>query len=294
MASPKHDSTIHKAHLPPLPFHKNVVAGGAAGIIEILCMYPTDIAKTRAQVAKESTSMLRTFKSILSESGPSGLYRGIWSPILAEAPKRAWKFSSNEKLKIWLTPTDGHVTTFLASMAGGLAGFSETIINCPFETVKVRMQDKSQLSKYLGTYDCLQKIIKEENITALYKGFEAQAWRNFIWNAIYFGTIGHIKKFYPERHDEKNPMLRKFLVGTLGSLLATIVNTPFDVVKSRMQAQQGHVNLKYRWAWPSLATIVQEEGIKAAYKGLGPRLIRLGPGGGIMLVAFETVSEWLR
>ena len=36
------------------------------------------------------------------------------------------------------------------------------------------------------------------------------------------------------------------------------------------------------------------QGVSACWKGLGPRLVRLGPGGGIMIVAFEQVSAWLK
>jgi len=38
--------------------------------------------------------MTDTFKEVLSERGIRGLYRGINAPIIAEAPKRAWKVSA--------------------------------------------------------------------------------------------------------------------------------------------------------------------------------------------------------
>jgi solute carrier family 25 2-oxodicarboxylate transporter 21 len=38
-------------------------------------------------------------RTIIAEEGAGNLYRGIISPILAEAPKRALKFSSNEQYK---------------------------------------------------------------------------------------------------------------------------------------------------------------------------------------------------
>jgi len=34
----------------PLPLWKYVVAGGSAGVVEILCMYPLDVCKTRLQL----------------------------------------------------------------------------------------------------------------------------------------------------------------------------------------------------------------------------------------------------
>jgi solute carrier family 25 2-oxodicarboxylate transporter 21 len=61
-----------------------------------------------------------------------------------------------------------------------------------------------------------------------------------------------------------------------------------------MQNQKGATAGKYLWAWPSVVTVAREEGLRALYKGLGPRLVRLGPGGGIMIVAFDWVAELIR
>jgi solute carrier family 25 2-oxodicarboxylate transporter 21 len=72
---------------------KDFVAGGSAGIIEISIMYPLDVVKTRNQLATtRSTGIFQTLAHVVKEQGPLGLYRGILSPMLAEAPKRAWKF----------------------------------------------------------------------------------------------------------------------------------------------------------------------------------------------------------
>lgn len=32
----------------------------------------------------------------------------------------------------------------------------------------------------------------------------------------------------------------------------------------------------------------------ALYKGFVPKVLRLGPGGGILLVVFESVTSWMR
>ncbi|CAM9715435.1 unnamed protein product [Sphacelaria rigidula] len=111
--------------------------------------------------------------------------------------------------------------------------------------------------------------------------------------------IGYIKgSLFPVPRDaSKGTKIGYDLVaGITGGTLATIANTPFDVVKSRMQNQlkvEGELP-KYRYSVPSLITVASEEGIGAVYKGLGPRLVRLGPGGGIMLVAFNGILDMLK
>lgn len=39
--------------------------------------------------------------------------------------------------------------------------------------------------------------------------------------------------------------------------------------------------------------VAREEGLAALYKGLVPKIMRLGPGGAIMLLVYEHVYEYL-
>jgi solute carrier family 25 2-oxodicarboxylate transporter 21 len=279
-----------------LPFHKQVIAGGSAGVCEILIMYPTDVIKTRAQLSKNSLSMIGAAKSIMKNEGFGTFYRGIVSPILAEAPKRAVKFSANEQYKVMLKNDKGELPWNRAFAAGALAGTTEMFINCPFEVVKVRMQAKENRGLYTSTLDCAKKLVNQEGFMGLYKGGEPQLWRNAVWNGIYFGIIGTVRQMMPvpAGASKGQKMFTDFLTGAVGGGIATTFNTPFDVVKSRMQNQLPGQARKYNWSWPSLATIYREEGLRALFKGYGPRMVRLGPGGGIMLVAFDKVSEWIR
>ena len=78
--------------------------------------------------------------------------------------------------------------------------------------------------------------------------------------------------------------------------MGTILNTPMDVVKSRIQNSPvvaGGVR-KYGWAVPSLGLVMREEGFGALYKGFLPKVLRLGPGGGILLVVFTGMMDFFR
>ncbi len=66
-----------------------------------------------------------------------------------ETPKRALKFTSNERFgdyykKKWTT--NGMMTSSLAILTGISAGLTETMAIVPFELIKVRLQDKSNAS----------------------------------------------------------------------------------------------------------------------------------------------------
>eukprot|EP00069_Balaena_mysticetus_P002046 bmy_03852T0 len=89
--------------------------------------------------------------------------------------------------------------------------------------------------------------------------------------------------------------LRKFGVGLLSGTIASVINIPFDVAKSRIQGPQPVPGeIKYRTCFKTMATVYQEEGILALYKGLLPKIMRLGPGGAVMLLVYEYTYSWLQ
>lgn len=184
----------------------------------------------------------------------------------------------------------------LSILTGATAGATESFVVVPFELVKIRLQDRASAGKYNGPMDCLLKIVRQEGPLALYNGLESTMWRHILWNAGYFGVIFQVRQLLPKAEDKKRQMLNDVTAGAIGGTVGTILNTPMDVVKSRIQNSPkiaGSVP-KYNWAWPALGTVVREEGFPALYKGFLPKVLRLGPGGGILLVVFTGVMDFFR
>ncbi|KAI8880369.1 mitochondrial carrier [Backusella circina FSU 941] len=281
----------------PLPFGYQFLAGAIAGVSEILVMYPLDVVKTRAQISTgASTGIVGTITNMIKTEGAGSLYRGILPPILVEAPKRATKFAANEQYTVLYKKVLGFekVTQGLSILTGVSAGITEAFLIVPFELVKVRMQDKANLGKYNGTADTFKKIIAAEGSKALFNGLEATMWRHAVWNGAYFGLIFKVKELMPKAKDASEQRITNFAAGTVGGMVATFCNTPFDVVKTRIQSYNGVGPKKYNWTLPSVALVAKEEGVRSLYRGFLPKVLRLGPGGGILLVVFETVSGFIR
>jgi solute carrier family 25 2-oxodicarboxylate transporter 21 len=73
------------------------------------------------------------------------------------------------------------------------------------------------------------------------------------------------------------------------------MNIPFDVAKSRIQAlSPTDPAQRYHRTWQTIHLIRKEEGASALYRGLLPKVMRLGPGGGIMLLVYDKAYEWLK
>ncbi|XP_016148295.1 mitochondrial 2-oxodicarboxylate carrier-like [Sinocyclocheilus grahami] len=89
--------------------------------------------------------------------------------------------------------------------------------------------------------------------------------------------------------------MRTFAIGLVSGTVSSCVNIPFDVAKSRIQGPQSVPGeIKYRSCFQTMALVYREEKYLALYKGLIPKIMRLGPGGAVMLLVYEYVSDWLQ
>ncbi|PHH51035.1 Mitochondrial 2-oxodicarboxylate carrier 2 [Ceratocystis fimbriata CBS 114723] len=267
--------------------------------------YPLDVIKTRIQLQTATATgeeayngMFDCLKKIVRNEGASRLYRGITAPILMEAPKRATKFAANDEWGKVYRNMFGMTTMNqpLSVLTGATAGATESFVVVPFELVKIRLQDKASAGKYSGMLDVIKKTIRNEGVLAMYNGLESTLWRHIVWNAGYFGCIFQVRQMLPKAESKGAQITNDLVSGAIGGTVGTVLNTPMDVVKSRIQntVKVPGVTPKYNWAWPGLFTIAREEGFGALYKGFLPKVLRLGPGGGILLVVFTGVMDFFR
>lgn len=188
------------------------------------------------------------------------------------------------------------MTQSLSILTGASAGATEAFVVVPFELIKIRLQDRASAGKYNGMIDTFFKIVRNEGLLAMYNGLESTMWRHILWNAGYFGCIFQVRGLIPKAENKTQQMINDLISGTIGGTVGTILNTPMDVVKSRIQNSPKIKGLvpKYNWAWPAAGTVMREEGFGALYKGFLPKVLRLGPGGGILLVVFTGVMDFFR
>jgi len=247
--------------------------------------------KTRMQLetGKGKHGMIGTLTSIIREEGFGKLYRGLVPPLLLEAPKRAVKFAANDFWgKTFLGMSgESKMTQQLSILTGCSAGATESFVVVPFELVKIKLQDKT--STFAGPLDVVKQVIRNEGFLGLYAGMEATFWRHFWWNGGYFGCIFQVRTVMPKAETPQAQLFNNFVSGTVGGFVGTAINTPFDVVKSRIQGatKAPGVVPKYNWTYPALLTIMREEGPAALYKGFAPKVLRLAPGGGVLLLVVE-------
>jgi solute carrier family 25 2-oxodicarboxylate transporter 21 len=156
------------------------------------------------------------------------------------------------------------------------------------QVIKVRLMAKEHLGRYQNTLDCLQQVVKQEGLSALFIGLIPTLYRNCIWNCLFYGSVHEIEMHLPHMEPGLTAAARQLAVGTVVGITATSFNAPFDVVKSRFQSQLPHEK-RYHHVLPTLVSIAREEGPRALYRGFLPKAVRLGIGQSIGLVMFENL-----
>ena len=74
--------------------------------------------------------------------------------------------------------------------------------------------------------------------------------------------------------------------------VAAIITLPFDVIKTRRQIDMGHIDLvggkqEVTSTWQLISNIYRQEGARALYTGLLPRLMKVAPACAIMISSYE-------
>ncbi|EEC04437.1 oxodicarboxylate carrier protein, putative [Ixodes scapularis] len=282
-----------------------IASGGSAGFVEICMMHPLDVVKTRFQVQRNNVAPEQRYKSIadcfrrmIRAEGFLSIYKGILPPILAETPKRAVKFFTFEQYKKLFSYGSPPQAVTL-SLAGLFAGLTEAVFVNPFEVVKVRLQtDREVVTRQPSTFAVARSIYREAGfgLRGLNLGLTSTLGRNGVFNMVYFGFYFTVKDKLPKVESEAATFAMRLATGFVAGTGASMVNIPFDVAKSRIQGPQPgpHGTIKYRTCLQSMRTVYVEEGFLALYKGLLPKVLRLGPGGAVMLVVYEHMNEFLR
>ncbi|AET41006.1 Sfc1p Ecym_7158 [Eremothecium cymbalariae DBVPG len=304
--SSKKNSSTHPA--------VNLVAGGTAGLFEALCCHPLDTIKVRMQIYRRTThegqsspGFLRTGSSIYKQEGFLSLYKGLGAVVIGIIPKMAIRFSSYGFYRSVLAdPNTGVVSTGNTFIAGVGAGITEAVMVVnPMEVVKIRLQaqhlnpstgaDGKEVVKYRNALQAAYVIVKEEGIGALYRGVSLTAARQATNQGANFTVYSKLREFLQSYHgSETLPSWETSLIGLVSGAIGPFSNAPLDTIKTRLQKDKSTKNLSN---WVRITTIgrqlIHEEGFRALYKGITPRVMRVAPGQAVTFTVYEFVRKHL-
>lgn len=183
-------------------FVGNLASGGAAGATSLCFVYPLDFARTRlaADVGKGSS---REFKGladclvkIAKSDGPIGLYRGFFVSVQGIIIYRAAYFGMFDTAKVAFQSGEQKLNFFAAWGIAQIVTITSGIMSYPWDTVRRRMMMQSGRKDilYKNTLDCALKIVKNEGMSAMFKGAGSNVIRG-TGGALVLAIYDEIQKF---------------------------------------------------------------------------------------------------
>ena len=222
-----------------------------------------------------------------------GLYKGMLSPMAGVGLINAIIFGVQGNVLRILEPG-------LASqcLAGGIAGAVQSVVCCPMELAKTRVQVQNSgvlksHEKYHGSIDCFKKIYQQSGIKGCYRGMTLTLMREFPSFAIYFGTFElYCAALTPEGSDvDCIGPLGLLLAGGMSGISSWVFTYPIDVIKSRFQVDGDGKDRKYHSIVDCVRKTYRNGGLHAFSQGLTATVLRAFP---TNAATFATVTITLR
>lgn len=176
-------------------------------------------------------------------------------------------------------------------VAGCMGGFAQVMIGQPFDIVKVRLQTQKAGDKlYSGAFDCLNKIIKNEGgIKTLWKGSLPPLIGVGAATSIQFGVNENTKAMMQNYTGNSDLSMKHLAIcGSIAGIANSVVSTPAEHIRIRMQSQGAMANPPYKSSVDCIRKIYGQYGIKGLFKGGVPTLYRET----LEYAAYFSVYDW--
>ena len=275
---------------------------GLGGIIGWVIVHPCNTVAVRMNLAQASgnaamanLSFVQYTKNILKNEGVSSLYSGLSAGIIRQIFYATSRFGLFEVMRDQLAKyreTDLFSRLFVGVLSGGIAAY----ISCPAEVSLVRMSnDKSlpveQRRNYKGVSDAAIRIIKEEGVSAFWRGSVPFVNRAMLVGATQVGTYDQFRATFAKWGvtGTSNAVAASMVSG----LLYSLITMPFETAKNRMAFQKPDPvskQLLYRSTIQTISLVAKTNGVFSLWAGFLPYYGRCGGHTVCMFVAVE----WLR
>jgi solute carrier family 25 S-adenosylmethionine transporter 26 len=253
-----------------------MAAGASAGAAVETALYPIDTIKTRLQAVRGGGAIVW-----------GGLYSGLAGNIAGVIPASALFMGVYEPTKRAMA-AEGFSPFAQQFTAATLAGTAASLVRVPTEVVKQRMQT----GQFQSAIKAVQAIVAKEGVRkGLYAGYGSFMLRDLPFDAIEFIAYEQMKIAYKASIKRELNPAETGALGAAAGVATAVLTTPLDVIKTRLMTQ-GAVK-QYTGVLDCARQLIKDEGGKALFKGVGPRMTWIGIGGGIFFPCLEAAKALL-
>ena len=225
-----------------------------------------------------------------------GLYKGIGSPMMGLTFINAIVFGVQGNAMRSL----GRDTPMNQFLAGAAAGAIQSVICCPMELAKTRLQmqgtgeRKSTRKLYKNSLDCLVRIYNREGFRGVNRGMVTTLLRETPGFGVYFLTYDVLTRAIGCEPDAPFMIPKLLFAGGMSGIASWISTYPVDVIKSRLQADGVGGVYQYSSIADCVRQSVKKEGYMVFTRGLTSTLLRAFPVNATTFATVTLVLMWAR
>jgi len=276
---------------------KDTASGMAGSVSCTMLGLPFDVAKSRIQASgsRSYSGLGDCLARTVRHEGPLALYRGALPALSSACAENAVGITVQRALRRQLASASGMAPdarfSFGTELAlGGATGVCTSIVICPFEVLKVRLQVESASPSWAGE---AVHVLRTQGASGLFRGLGPTMLRDVPFNALFYGCYESICTMLLRvrglRSKEELGTPSVFMAGGLAGCLGWSVVLPFDVAKTRLQSGAARGPLL-----ALMTTIVRQEGASALFTGWTAAVARAFPANAGLFAGVELMSRLLR
>ncbi|KAJ8348516.1 hypothetical protein SKAU_G00271050 [Synaphobranchus kaupii] len=290
----------------------NLTAGAAGGVACVVSGQPFDTVKTKLQTFPSLyrgflDCSLKTYR----QDGIWGLYQGTMPALLANVAENAVLFACYGTCQQLTARAFGlerpsELSDLQNAAAGSLASVFSSLVLCPTELVKCRMQALHEMrtagktslaggmcSSLSSTWSMVRSILQREGPQGLFQGMSSTWLREVPGYFFFFGgyEISRTLLMQPGCSKDQLDALPLVISGGIGGAFFWLAVYPIDSVKSRIQVLS--MSGKQAGFLHTLLRVIRSEGVPALYIGLTPTVLRAFPSNGALFLAYELTRRSL-
>ncbi|KAI8805596.1 mitochondrial carrier domain-containing protein [Cladochytrium replicatum] len=295
---------------PPPGIH---LLGGAAGsLTSVLLVQPLDLLKTRVQqelihvdranliklpasraasAALDSVVLLKVGRHVVRENGVMGLWRGTRATVFRNVPGSAGYFFILNELRTRMKGVQSQrlsndtINLVAGASARGIAAFCLQ----PMSVIKSRFE--SNHYSYTSIWGATKSIVKTEGIHGLFLGLTSTILRDCPAAGLFIVFFDRLKATFGQHSLPGSPYHASVTAtsSATATIIVTFLTNPFDVLRTRIQINPTQ--------YPNIRTgsieMFKQDGFRAFFSGILPRLLRKTISGAITWTVYEQVVHRL-
>ncbi|XP_023738414.1 uncharacterized protein LOC111886407 isoform X1 [Lactuca sativa] len=267
-----------------------VAVAAATGIT-----HPLDVLKVRLQMQLVGQrgpliGMGQTFVEVVKKEGTRSLYLGLTPALTRSVLYGGLRLGLYEPCKNFCELAFESTNIFMKIASGAVSGAFATLLTNPVEVLKVRLQMNPNARR--GAINELQKIVRKEGVTALWKGVGPAMARAGALTASQLATYDEFKRVLMKRTPLEEGFYLHLMSSTIAGLVSTLITAPMDMVKTRLMLQRESMSDgAYKNGFHCTYKVLITEGPRGLYKGGFAIFARLGPQTTITFILCEKLRE---